>query len=103
MSKLTRKDILHVAELARLRISEGDIEKRLREMNEIVGYFHSLQKVPTEGIDLTSQVEAAGEGQGTPMAEDEPQTSLSPQAALSNAPARQDSFFQVPRVIEDGD
>lgn len=99
MPKLSPKDIRHVAELARLEVTEEEIEKRLREVNEIVGYFETLSKVSTQGVETTEHVGPQGTAIGTPMAQDEVQKSFDPGDAVKNAPDRQDHFFKVPRMI----
>jgi aspartyl-tRNA(Asn)/glutamyl-tRNA(Gln) amidotransferase subunit C len=101
MSQFTRKDLLHVAELARLEIPESEIEIRLKEFNEIVGYVEKLNGLTTEGIEPTLQVASVQGGLGTPMAEDVPHVSLDPDLSVQNAPDRQGHFFKVPRMIED--
>ncbi len=99
MAKYTRENILHVAKLAHLELPEADIPLRLREFNEIVGYFEKLNKLYTDKIEPTSHVSQTG----TPLVEDRSRPSLSTEEATANAPARQDNFFKVPRMIgEDG-
>jgi len=101
MARFTRKDLLYVADLARLEIPEAEMESRLREFNEMVGYIEKLNELTTEEIEPTFQV-APNEGRlGTPMAQDLPQPSLPPEAVVQNAPQKQDHFFVVPRMLED--
>ncbi|MFH1262837.1 MAG: Asp-tRNA(Asn)/Glu-tRNA(Gln) amidotransferase subunit GatC [Pseudomonadota bacterium] len=99
MANYTREKILHVAKLAHLDLPEKEIPERLREFNEIVGYIEKLNGLPTDGIEPTTQVLPSGVSAGTPLADDQPKESFSPEKALENAPARQDNFFQVPRMI----
>jgi aspartyl-tRNA(Asn)/glutamyl-tRNA(Gln) amidotransferase subunit C len=101
VEKLTRENILHIAKLSHLEIKEEEIATRLSEFNDILAYIEKLNALPTQGIEPSSQIVAGGETLGTPMAPDEPapDRTLTPNAALQNAPARQDHFFMVPRMI----
>jgi aspartyl-tRNA(Asn)/glutamyl-tRNA(Gln) amidotransferase subunit C len=98
--KLSHKDLLYVAELARLEIPEGMRETLERQFNEIVAYVEKLNELTTDGIEPTTQVIAQDGLSGTPLAEDKPGTSLSKETAVANAPAKQEQFFKVPRMIE---
>ena len=99
MVDFSREDILHVARLARLTVPESEMEGFLRNFNEIVGYIEKLNALDTVGVSTLFFV--PGEPtESTPMAEDEPSPSLQAEAAVGNAPERQDVFFKVPRVIE---
>lgn len=54
--KLTREQVLHVAKLARLGLTEKEIEKFQRELSSILDYVEMLNEVKTDGIEPTSQV-----------------------------------------------
>lgn len=56
MAKLTRDDILYLAQLARLELSEEEIEKFQEELAAILGYVDQLQTVDTKGLKATTQV-----------------------------------------------
>src|SRR6266487_187944 len=98
MSRLTREDILHVAELARLEIPEANFTTLERQFNEIVGYVEKLRELKTEGIEPTTQV-ISSPSLGTPMAPDIPFPSFPKEVVVQNAPDKQDQFFKVPRMI----
>ncbi len=55
MAKLTRADVLHVAKLANLNLSDEEIEKFLTQLSSIVEYVSDLEKVDTTGTEPTSQ------------------------------------------------
>ncbi|MFH1017144.1 MAG: Asp-tRNA(Asn)/Glu-tRNA(Gln) amidotransferase subunit GatC [Pseudomonadota bacterium] len=99
--KLSHKDLLHVAELARLEIPERLRETIERQFNEIVGYVEKLNELDTKGIEPTAQVISEAAKTGTPLAADTPGPSLPKEEALRNAPDKQDDFFKVPRMIGD--
>lgn len=56
MAKLSKKDVLKLAQLARLELSEEEQQSFTQEINEILKYVEQLQSVDVEGIEPTSQV-----------------------------------------------
>lgn len=55
MAKLTKKEILHVAELSNFKLSEGEVKKFLPQLSKIIGYVSQLSEVDTKEIKPTSQ------------------------------------------------
>lgn len=53
---LSREDILKIASLSRLTLSEGEIEKFQKELSGILDFFKELEEVPTDGVEPTAQV-----------------------------------------------
>jgi aspartyl-tRNA(Asn)/glutamyl-tRNA(Gln) amidotransferase subunit C len=93
---VTDKDVLHIANLARLRVSESETEKFTVELNSILSYIHKLEELNVDGIEPTSHVLDLF----SVMREDEAKPSLGTEKALQNAPAAEHGHFKVPRVIE---
>src|SRR4051812_18006566 len=56
MAELTREDVLKLAQLARLELSEDEIEEYSRELSEILQYVEQLDGVDTDGLKPTNQV-----------------------------------------------
>lgn len=56
MAKLSREDVLKLAHLARLELSEDEIKQYQTELSEILGYVDLLQKVNVTGVEPTYQV-----------------------------------------------
>jgi len=56
MAKLSRGDILKLAQLAQLELTDGEIDKFQKELSEILGYVEQLQNVNVEGLQPTYQV-----------------------------------------------
>ncbi len=56
MAKLTREDILKLARLSRLKLSDSEVTKFQHELSEILGYFEILQQADTNGLKPTNQV-----------------------------------------------
>lgn len=93
--KISREEVLHIAELSALKLTEEEVERFGRELSAVVEYIEKLN-----GADL-GQVDAAEHAMAVPprFREDVPQPSLSPADVLKNAPRSGEGFFQVPRVI----
>ncbi len=53
---ITKEIVLHIAKLARIRLSEDETEKFTKQMGEIVGFVEKLNKLDTEGVQETNQV-----------------------------------------------
>lgn len=56
MSDISREEVKHIANLARIKVSENELEKYSKDMQEIVGYIDLLNKIDTTGIEPTYQV-----------------------------------------------
>lgn len=94
--KITRNEVEHVARLARLELSDSELDTFTAQMDGILAYVEKLKALDTEGIVPTSHA--------VPMENafrpDQPVDSIGVEAALANAPLRAESFFRVPKVIE---
>jgi len=94
--KLNREAVKHVALLARLELTEEEIEKFTSQLNSILEYFEQLNELDTSDVPPTSHVISME----NVFREDEVQPSLSPDDALAGAPDRSEDYFRVPRVVE---
>ena len=56
VSTLTSTQVRHIAKLARLRLSDAEVEKYTKELGSILGYVEMLKNVETEGVETTAQV-----------------------------------------------
>ena len=96
MAKLTRDDVLNLARLSRLRLSEEEIERLRGELSEILEYVETLDKVDTSGLEPTYQVT----GLKNVFREDEVMDyGYEIDSLLMNAPAVEDGQFKVKRVL----
>lgn len=96
MAKLSRDDVLKLARLSRLRLTEEEIDQFQDEISEILGYVEQLSEVDTSGLEPTSQVT----GLTNVMRKDEIiDYGTSPKELLKNAPATEKSQFKVKRVL----
>lgn len=94
---ITRADVEHVAKLARLALSESELDRLPGELSRIMAYVEKLNEVDTEGVPPTSHTLP---GQSAPLRVDEPRLGLTPDQALTNAPDQAAGSFRVPRVLE---
>lgn len=92
---LSREEVLHVAELARLSLNPEEIELFTRQLNDILAYVEQLQELDTVGVAPLAHVIPLWNA----FREDEVKAGLPLAEALENAPAREDGSFLVPRVI----
>ena len=97
MSKLTHADVLRVAHLARLELSEDEAERMTTELAQILDHVEALQALDTEGTVPTAHAIPLA----TPLRPDVPAPAVDAELALSNAPRREGHAFAVPKVIED--
>ena len=97
MAKLTKADILHIAGLAKLEISDSEVEKYSEQLSEVVNYFSALSEVDTEGIEPTSQTT----GLENVFRQDEvsPENSLTQEAATSGTDNIYNGYFKVKAIL----
>ncbi|MFW6080984.1 MAG: Asp-tRNA(Asn)/Glu-tRNA(Gln) amidotransferase subunit GatC [Desulfosalsimonas sp.] len=94
--KITKEQVRHVAELARLEIRETDLDRFARDLADILEHAESLGKIDTTDVPPTSHaVEICNA-----FREDAVAGHLDRQEALKNAPESEEGSFAVPRVIE---
>jgi aspartyl-tRNA(Asn)/glutamyl-tRNA(Gln) amidotransferase subunit C len=94
---IQKKDVEHVARLARLALSDAELEKMREQLNGILAYIEKLNALDTQGVEPTSHAVPMV----NVMRDDEERPCLPRDEALANAPDRAGEFFRVPRIIED--
>lgn len=94
--KVTRETIEHVANLARLNLTEQEKESLTSEMEEVISYVDKLNELDTEGVKPMEHV--------IPMKnvlrEDRAEKSMDREKILANAPSTDEGCFKVPKVVE---
>ena len=96
MSRIDRKEVERIARLARLRLSDSEVEAMTSQLAAVLDYAEQLSAVDTTGIEPTAHVTPVA----TPLREDRAAPPLSPERAVANAPAHAESAFLVPPVLE---
>ena len=93
---IDRSDVLHVARLARLELSDEEVDRMAQELSSVLDYFMKIAELDLEDVPPTSH----------PLdlvnvwRDDEPRPSLSEDEVFANAPERDDGFFRVPPTTE---
>ena len=90
-------DVRYVANLARLELTGDEVNTFQSQLESILGYVESLSKLDVSGIDATAHATTVF-GR---MREDAPHESLTPAAALQNAPDQAQGQIRVPKVVTD--
>ncbi len=93
--KVTKELVIHIAELAHLKLKEDEIEKFQKELNQILEYVENLNEIDTSNVEPLSHPLPAI----NVFREDNVQESIPREEALKNAPDATEEFFKVPRVI----
>lgn len=94
--KITRETIEHVANLARLNLTEQEKEKLTIEMANIISYVDKLNELDTSGISPTAHVIPIK----NVFREDKVEKSYDRDKMLANAPSHEDGCFKVPKIVE---
>lgn len=94
---MSLEQVRHVAKLARLRLSESQLQQYQTQLSTVLEHIAKLQELDVDGVepmahptDLTNRLD-----------DDEPATPLPLEDVLRNAPAVQDRFVAVPKVLEE--
>jgi aspartyl-tRNA(Asn)/glutamyl-tRNA(Gln) amidotransferase subunit C len=95
---ISRADVEHVAALARLGLTDDEIDRMQGQLNRILEAIGQLQRVDTSAVGPTAQVIALE----NVMREDEARPPMTRNAALANAPLREGDHLRVPVVLEEG-
>jgi len=94
---LEREEVQHVARLARLHLSDEELERMREQLDAILAYIDKLRELDVEGVEPTSHAVPLLDV----MRDDALRPCLPQEEALANAPDRAGEFFRVPRIIED--
>jgi aspartyl-tRNA(Asn)/glutamyl-tRNA(Gln) amidotransferase subunit C len=94
---ITRDNVLHVAKLARLELSETEIDKMQRDLDGILEYVNQLSELDTTNVPMTTQVAVVS----APFRADQPIPSLPHDLALSQAPRSSSDGFAVPAFVDE--
>jgi aspartyl-tRNA(Asn)/glutamyl-tRNA(Gln) amidotransferase subunit C len=93
---VTAPQVRHIANLARIAMSEAEIERLVPELNNILGWVEQLGEVDTEGVEpLATVIEQKLRLRGDEVTDGDCRDDI-----LANAPAAEHGFFAVPKVIE---
>ncbi len=92
---LTKKQVEHVALLARLELSDEEKEQYAIQLNAILEYAEALNKLDTENVPPTAHVLPLK----NVFREDRVSDHLANEKAVANAPNREGNYFRVPKIL----
>ena len=98
MASITRADVEHVADLARLHLDDDEIDRMQAQLTNILTAIEALRDIDTSAVGPTATVI----GLENVMRDDVMRPPMRRDAALANAPLRDDPFLRVPTVLEEG-
>lgn len=93
---ISRKEIEHIAGLARLTLSDEEITLYAKQLNDIIGYIDQLKELDVDRVEPMSHVLDII----NVMREDKHLPSLTCEEVLENAPGHDGEHFKVPRVVK---
>ena len=93
--KISKEEVIHVANLARLKVDDASVDKFADQVGKILEYVATLESVNTEGVAPTSHAAFLT----NVFREDTVKESIGVEAGLSNAPEEEGGCFIVPKVI----
>lgn len=94
--KIDRPLLDKIAHLSRLEVNENDVEKMMADMTATLEWVEKLNEVDTTGVEPLTTMS----GEVNILREDETQPHLSHNRALRNAPGKDETYFRVPKVID---
>ncbi|RJQ63416.1 MAG: Asp-tRNA(Asn)/Glu-tRNA(Gln) amidotransferase subunit GatC [Desulfobacteraceae bacterium] len=92
---ITKEEIIHVADLARIEVDAAEIDAFAVQMGKIIEYVDTLNRIDTEGVPPTTHAISLTNA----FREDIEAGHLDRESALSNAPEKEDGSFLVPKVV----
>lgn len=92
---LTREEVIKIADLARIELTDAEVEKYQHDLSSILDYVAELQKVDTEGVEIVSQVT----GLINVQREDDPALEDDRDAIKKNAPEIKDGYYKVRAIL----
>lgn len=97
--RLSKEEVLHVADLARIKLSDKEVEKYQVELKKLLDDVEKINEV--EGYD--DDILIAPWSDNTKLRKDEPGAMLNPKEVLENAPRHSGNYISVPVVISGGE
>lgn len=98
MASISREDVEHVAHLARLHLTDDEVDRMQTQLSNILEAVETLRDVDTSHVGPTASVIRLE----NVMREDEATAPMPRDVTLANAPLRDDPFLRVPTVLEEG-
>lgn len=97
MADITKEQVEHVAHLARLAVTDEEVENLAKDLSAIIEYAEQLNELDTDNVEPTTHVLDLK----NVMRKDEPKEWITQEEALKNAPDAEDGQFRVPSILAD--
>ena len=92
---ISKEEIIHIAKLASLNLSDAEIERYTKDMQEILEFANTINNVNTEGMNET----IAANEKSNVLRKDEVIEFGNRELLLSNAPSQDEGMFRIPKVL----
>ncbi|MUK88423.1 Asp-tRNA(Asn)/Glu-tRNA(Gln) amidotransferase subunit GatC [Ornithinibacillus sp. L9] len=96
MAEISKEQVKHVANLARLEVSEQEAEMFTEQLSSIITFAEQLNELDTDGVEPTTHVLDLK----NVMRKDEPKKWITKEEAMKNAPDQQDGQYRVPSILD---
>ncbi|WP_156291001.1 Asp-tRNA(Asn)/Glu-tRNA(Gln) amidotransferase subunit GatC [Oceanobacillus salinisoli] len=96
MADISKEQVKHVAHLARLAVTEEEVEQLTKDLGAIIDYAEQLNELDTDNVEPTTHVMDIK----NVMRKDESREWITQEDALKNAPDQKDGQFRVPSILE---
>ena len=93
--KVSKEEILHIANLAQLTLEDSEIEEYMLHLQDILNFANIVNNAPVDGLDVTI---GANEAKNV-FRKDEIKQESNKDELLSNAPSQDEGMFRIPKVI----
>jgi len=97
---ISREDVVYVAQLAHLDLTEAEVEKFRQQLDGILSYIDKLKELDVSGVEPMAQVLEAHAAPGATLRDDVVRRADISKAILEQAPHAKAPYFRVPKVIE---
>lgn len=92
---ISKEEVIHIAKLASLNLSENEIDGYTKDMQEILEFANMINEVETEGLKET----IAANGKSNVLRKDEVVNFGNRELLLQNAPSQDEGMFRIPKVL----
>ena len=97
MTKISSDEVKKVAQLARLELNDGEIQKHAEQLEKILDYIKQLEEITTDNVPCTTRaIEVVNV-----LRKDEKKNYENSEEILDLAPTRENKFFKVPKIINE--
>jgi aspartyl-tRNA(Asn)/glutamyl-tRNA(Gln) amidotransferase subunit C len=98
--RISREDVLYVAGLAHLELSDAEVEKFREQLDGILSYIDKLKELDVSGVEPMAQILEARAAPDATLRQDVVRSSDVASAILEQAPEAKAPYFRVPKVID---